>query len=211
MPGAPIAEDAVCIICLDSSPPPIQSGCGCRSDGGLAHVGCLVEKAVAQQPHRGYTVWWVCQTCGQRFTGAMGTGLGEAWWSRVCDEAEESCERLVAAGNLANCRIQEGKYMEAERMHRQQLRVRRRVLGDEHPSTLASANNLTASLLYQGKYAEAETISREVLGAQRRVLGEEHPDTLNSAGTLATSLSYQGKYSEAERINRELRGVQMRI
>ncbi len=42
--------ECVCIVCLDSDPPPIQSGCACRSDTGLAHVGCLVEKAVAQTP-----------------------------------------------------------------------------------------------------------------------------------------------------------------
>ena len=45
-----------CIVCLDSDPPPIQSGCACRSDTGLAHVGCLIQKAVAQQPHRGTKV-----------------------------------------------------------------------------------------------------------------------------------------------------------
>ncbi len=51
-------HECACIVCLDSDPPPIQSGCACRSDTGLAHVGCLVEKAVAQQPHRGTKVWW---------------------------------------------------------------------------------------------------------------------------------------------------------
>ena len=76
-------HECACIVCLDSDPHPIQSGCACRSDAGLAHVGCLVEKAVAQQPHRGNAVWWKCQTCGQEFTGAMQTGLAEAWWSRV--------------------------------------------------------------------------------------------------------------------------------
>ncbi len=45
-------HECTCIVCLDSDPPPIQSGCACRSDTGLAHVGCLIEKAVAQQPHQ---------------------------------------------------------------------------------------------------------------------------------------------------------------
>ena len=49
-------HECACIICLDSDPPPIQSGCACRSDTGLAHVGCLIEKAVAQRPHRGNAV-----------------------------------------------------------------------------------------------------------------------------------------------------------
>ena len=90
----------------------------------LAHVGCLIEKAVAQQPHRGNAVWWECQTCGQQFTGAMHRGLAEAWWSRMCDEAEESEERLAAAGNLGNARDKDGKYADAERIHREVHAVR---------------------------------------------------------------------------------------
>ena len=63
-------HECVCIVCLrvDSDPPPIQSGCACRSDTGLGHVGCLIERAVAQQPQRGSAVWWECQTRGQQFT-----------------------------------------------------------------------------------------------------------------------------------------------
>ena len=109
MPSSAEAE-CVCTICLDSDPPPIQSGCACRSDSGLAHLECLVEKAVVQQAHRGVKVWLECQTCGQNFTGAMRTGLGEALWSRVRGEAEESAERLGAALHLAECRRLDGEY-----------------------------------------------------------------------------------------------------
>ena len=112
------ASECVCIICYASDPPPIQSGCACRSDSGLAHVDCLIEKAVSQQAHRGFKAWYECQTCKQDFTGAMRTGLGEAWWSRVCHEAEESDERLWAATNLAECRRCYGLYAEAERIER---------------------------------------------------------------------------------------------
>ena len=135
-------EAACCIICLDSDPPPIQSGCACRSDSGLAHLDCLIEKAVSQQARRGGNVWWKCQTCGQDFTGAMLTGLGEALWSRVCDQAAESAERLGAAHNLAECRRRDGEYAEAERINREVLCVSRRTKGDEHPETLSSASNL---------------------------------------------------------------------
>jgi tetratricopeptide (TPR) repeat protein len=204
-------HECACIFCLDSDPPPIQSGCACRSDTGLAHVGCLIEKAVAQQPHRSNAVWWECQTCGQKFTGPMRTGLAEAWWLRVCDEAEESFERLAAADNLAAARSGQGQYAEAERIEREVLGVKRRVLGEEHPVTLTSAGNLAHSLSRQRKYAAAERIEREVLGVQRRVLGDEHPDTLASAGNLAGSLFGQGKHAEAERIEREVLGARRRI
>jgi hypothetical protein len=56
-----MATDAgACIICLDTSPPPIQSGCACRGDGGLAHVDCLVELAASQQAHLGKLAWKKC-------------------------------------------------------------------------------------------------------------------------------------------------------
>ena len=93
-----------CIICLDSGSPLLQSGCACRGDSGLAHVACLVENAIAQRPRRGDDVWRVCQTCKQEFTGAMRTGLAEAWRARVRHQAEENQEWLLATSNLANCR-----------------------------------------------------------------------------------------------------------
>ena len=34
------ADGGACITCLDASPPPIQSGCACRGDSGLAHIAC---------------------------------------------------------------------------------------------------------------------------------------------------------------------------
>ncbi len=108
MNAASTEPTGACIICLDSDPPPIQSGCACRSDGGLAHVECLIAKAVAQQPHRGDEMWWECQTCTQEFTGAIRTRLGEAWMSRMSDQAEENLERLDAAYNLAICRGMNG-------------------------------------------------------------------------------------------------------
>ncbi len=64
----------------------------------LVHVGCLIEKAAAQQPHPGSAPVWggsECQTRGQPLTGAMQTGLAEAWWLRVCDEAEDVATRVL--------------------------------------------------------------------------------------------------------------------
>jgi len=189
MSSAP--TDSGCIICLDSDPPPIQSGCACRGDGGLAHVGCLTEKAVSQQAYRGNEVWWECQTCEQNFTGAMRFGLAEAWWSRVCKSTvhrRSKCfvteERLSAAGNLAVCRREQGKYAEAETIHREVLSMRRRVLGEEHPDTLTGASDLASSLSEQGKYAEAGEMFQATLTARQRVLGSAHPDTLGCAQRL---------------------------
>jgi hypothetical protein len=92
----------------------------------------------------------------------------------------------------------QGKHAEAERINREVLGARRRVLGAEHPDRLKSADNLATSLTDQGKHAEAERIERQVLGARRRVLGAEHPSTLTSSSNVAVSLWNQGKHAEAE-------------
>ena len=53
-------EPPCCTICLDGGdePLPIQGGCGCRGDAGLAHVACRAE--VATRKARGFHKGW-CQ------------------------------------------------------------------------------------------------------------------------------------------------------
>ncbi len=118
-----------CIICLDTSPPPIQSGCACRGDSGLAHIACLVRAAASQQAQRGSSVWRQCQTCKQDYTGAMQMGLAEAWRSRVAGQAVESAERFGAESNLAVSLLHQGKSAEAEPMLRRLHEVTMRVHG----------------------------------------------------------------------------------
>ena len=48
-----MGTDGCCFICLDNEPPPVQAGCACRADTGLAHIGCMVTAAVSQAAHRG--------------------------------------------------------------------------------------------------------------------------------------------------------------
>ena len=85
------------VICLDSSPPLLQSGCACRGDAGLAHVACRVKAAESQAPVKEGCVWWDCQTCKQAFTGAMQRGLAEACLSKVRGREQEEGEWQMAA------------------------------------------------------------------------------------------------------------------
>ena len=62
-----------CRICLDNTPAPIQCGCACRGEAGLAHPGCMVQAAVARQEQKARlaAAWRTCGLCGTNFTGAM--------------------------------------------------------------------------------------------------------------------------------------------
>ena len=167
--GAFADEDAgCCVICLDSSPPPIQSGCACRGDAGLAHVACRVKAAEAQAPEKEGCVWWQCQTCKQAFTGAMQRGLAEARWAKVRGREQEDGEWQMAALLMARALGDQGRYGEAEQMYRKVLAVERRELGAEDADTLSTVIELAGTLLQQGKLAEAETMYAEVLASQLR-------------------------------------------
>jgi hypothetical protein len=95
--GGGAEEVATCIICLDKEPPPIQLGCACRGDAGLAE--CRVQAAehrMMSDMTSGNTIdgWWRCGTCGQEFTGAMQLGLAQAWWSSAQHLSQEDDQRL---------------------------------------------------------------------------------------------------------------------
>jgi hypothetical protein len=80
--------------------------------------------------------------------------------------------------------LNQGKYVEAERIQREVHGVQKRVLGAEHPETLATANNLGLSLSGQGKYVEAEQMLHAALASLQRALGPAHPNTLETAASL---------------------------
>ena len=164
-----MGANGTCYICYESQPPPIQSGCACRDEAGFVHIECMVHSAVSQTGHRGNIAWWECHTCKQSFTGAMRTGLAEAWWARVLHEVEESAERQSAAYNLGQSLYGDGKYGEAERMFREVHGIRTRVLGAEHPETLTCAGEIALCLMSQGKHAKAEQINHEVHALEKRV------------------------------------------
>jgi len=70
--------------------------------------------------------------------------------------------------NLALALSSQGKYAEAEKMHRETLALREKVSGKEHPDTLTSMNDLAQALSDQGNYVEAEKMHRETLALRRR-------------------------------------------
>ena len=85
---------------------------------------------------------------------------------------KEHPETQTSMNNLAAVLWNQGKYKEAEAIHRQALGLREKVLGREHLETLARKNNLAMVLQSQGKYEEAEAIHRQALGAEGEGTGQ---------------------------------------
>ena len=90
-------------------------------------------------------------------------------------------------------RSYQGRWKEAEQLGIQVSETRKRVLGDEHPSTLTSMANLASTYRNQRRWKEAKQLEAQVLETRKRVLGEEHPDTLTSMSNLAHTLKYMAE------------------
>jgi hypothetical protein len=67
----------------------------------------------------------------------------------------EHPDTLTTVSNLGSLLDSQGKYEEAEAMHRRSLEGYEKVLGHEHPHTLTSVSNLGSVLDSQGKSARA--------------------------------------------------------
>lgn len=106
--------------------------------------------------------------------------------------------------NLALVLDQEGYYAEAEKLDRETLDIRRRVLGPEHPDTLRSLGTLGGVLTDEGHYPEAEKLHREALDVQQRVLGPEHPDTAITTYNVGCIAAHQGQRDKALSLLREV-------
>jgi tetratricopeptide (TPR) repeat protein len=98
----------------------------------------------------------------------------------------------------------QGKYNDAEKVLRDVIQARARVLGPEHPDTLDTRHRLIYALTRQTKYPEAESEARAVLTLREKFLGPEHTDTVISRYNLADTLADQGKYPEAEELFRNV-------
>ena len=100
--------------------------------------------------------------------------------------------------------------MEAEKLQREAMRIRKKTLGDEHPLYASDLNNLAqlfkrqVGLLVhtnlrqhrefyalQGKLGKAEPLTRECLRIMRKVHGNEHPLVAVSLNNLAGLLKAQ--------------------
>ena len=72
------------------------------------------------------------------------------------------------------------------------METRKRVLGQEHPSTLTSMANLAPTYWNQRRWKEAEELDVQVVETFKRVLRREHPSTLTSMANLASTFVTRG-------------------
>jgi serine/threonine protein kinase/tetratricopeptide (TPR) repeat protein len=97
-----------------------------------------------------------------------------------------------------------GLLEESRKLDEETLRIRRRILGPTHPSTLVSMNNLAATLLAESRYAEAQKLFEEVIEIKERTLGRDHSAMLLSINNLASILMNHGHLAQARKLFEEV-------
>jgi tetratricopeptide (TPR) repeat protein len=107
--------------------------------------------------------------------------------------------------------MQGGRYPEAERLVREIVDIRRRVLGPDHPQTAYSMSSLARVLVYEKRYPEAEIFFREAAEVNNRVLGSDHPQTVQSMNNLALTLIEEHRYNDAEIQLRKVVDIERRV
>ncbi|KAH8692269.1 hypothetical protein BGW36DRAFT_303633, partial [Talaromyces proteolyticus] len=81
----------------------------------------------------------------------------------------------------------QGKFEEAERMHRLVFVGLEMALGSEHPYTFYAVNQIGLALGKQGKYEKASEMHRYAFNGLKRVLDPEHPETIYSVNSMNLS------------------------
>ncbi|KAL4862504.1 hypothetical protein BDV12DRAFT_190383 [Aspergillus spectabilis] len=118
---------------------------------------------------------------------------------------------LTSFSQLGSVLARQGKYEEAEAMHRRALGGREKVLGVEHPDTLTSKANIASTYRSQGRLKEAEELGIHVMEIRKQKLNPQHPDTLASMAELAYTWNFQGKSQDALALMEECFKVRSKV
>jgi CHAT domain-containing protein len=103
-----------------------------------------------------------------------------------------------ALNNLAVVYYWQGKYAEAEGLHKRALAIREQALGANHSLVAATLDNLASVYQSQGKYAEAEGLHKRALAIREKALGANHSLVAATLSNLANVYKEQGRFGEAE-------------
>ncbi len=126
---------------------------------------------------------------------------------------KQRTELVAADANRyqANQLFFRGEFDRAGELAREDLRIRRRLLGDEHPDVANSLQILAVLLNAADNPAVSELLYREALAMRRKSLGDEHPDVATNLDYLASFLKSSGNYSAAEPLYRGAVALRRRL
>ena len=104
-----------------------------------------------------------------------------------------------------------GDYRRALHHGQQELPLRSRILGVDHPGTLRTRNSIASLTGRCGHSEEAVRLFQQLLPDQERVLGPDHPDTLTTRSNIAAWTGECGNPAKALRLFQQLLPDQERV
>ena len=150
--------------------------------------------------------WESSMAAGQQAMQQGHYAEAERMFSAAVAKAEafgrEDRRVAVTLSQLAQSYAAQGKYVEAEPVYLQALKIYQAVHGEQHVDVAATLNNLGVLHRMHGQYADAEPLLTRALAIKETVLGVDHPDVALSLTNLGLLHVAQGHYAQAEPLYR---------
>lgn len=99
---------------------------------------------------------------------------------------------------------------EAEETSIRAMKVRKKILGEDHVDTMRSTTIVGLAYMLQGRWEEAKTLFLKVMELRKQKLGADHLDTVGNMNDLARVYWYQGRWEAAEKLFVEVIGIRKR-
>ena len=90
-------------------------------------------------------------------------------------------------GNFGSLQRDLGDYISALQSHQRALKIRLKVLGENHPDTARSYGNIGVTQHELGDYTSALQSHQRALEIRLESLGENHPDTARSYSNIGVT------------------------
>jgi tetratricopeptide (TPR) repeat protein len=133
-----------------------------------------------------------------------------AWLTVLNDILILGPEHPVTAASLNKLAVlyyAQGRYAQAEPLHRRSLAIREKALGPEHPQVANSLNNLAGLYRTQGNYAQAEPLFQRALAINEKALGPEHSDVASVLENYAALLHKLNRDAEADKMEARAKAI----
>lgn len=146
--------------------------------------------------------WTIATAAGVQALGEDRYNDAEESFKNAIDAAKEDEDdpRLPAAlNNLGVLYQRQGRYDEAEPLHRRALELREKILGTEHPDVAQSSNNLATVHVAQRQYPAALPLYERAIDIWQNTRGQNYYKIATALNNLATLYESQGQYEEARR------------
>lgn len=199
--GAP-GHASRCILCQRSDPVPIESGCFCQGNTGLAHIDCRIQFAAREDAAgRGMDGWAFCPTCNHRFHGPMAIALGQRALSRVEGRVNKPREWMCAAMHASAALVEDERYEEAEDICRRTLLKFEAIATEGDQGVRVNAISLyfvlARALTHQGRREDASAILAHCAEEYEALYGFNDKATLEVVLAFGQNLYRQGLHGEA--------------